>query len=65
MKKIYVEVTQLPLVLTADEVADILGICRSKAYELLNSQGFPAIRLGRRMVVPRDRFLEWLDAAVA
>lgn len=65
MAKKYTDMHQLPLIMTAEEVADVLGIGRSKAYELLNSQGFPAIRLGRRMVVPRDRFLEWLDAAVA
>lgn len=52
---------QLPLVLTVDMVCNIMGISRSKAYELSHSQTFPVIRVGRRIAIPRDNFLRWLD----
>lgn len=42
------------------EVAAKLGISRNHAYSLAREAAFPVIRLGRRLVVPRDRFDAWL-----
>ena len=58
----YASMADLPLSLCASDIAEVLSISRSKAYELLNSTGFPTISIGRRMVVPRDKFLAWIDA---
>lgn len=52
---------QLPLTLNADQVGQVLGISRSLAYELLRSKEFPTVRIGKRMLVPKDRFIEWLS----
>lgn len=52
----------LPLTLTAPEVGEVLGISRASAYELVRSQGFPHIRIGTRILVPKDKFLAWIDA---
>ena len=52
---------QLPLTLRAEEVAQILGISRAGAYALFHTEGFPCIRIGKRMLVQRDAFLRWLD----
>lgn len=52
---------ELPMTIGADEVAAVLGISRSSAYELLHSEGFPILRLGRRLLVPRDRFIQWIN----
>lgn len=41
------------LTLTVDEVADLLGISRSLAYELVRIGEIPSLRLGRRVLVPR------------
>ena len=41
------------LALTAPEVAELLGISRGLAYELVARRELPALRLGRRLVVPR------------
>lgn len=51
----------LPLVLQAKDVQTILGISKGKAYELMNSADFPTIFIGKRMVVPKDAFLDWLN----
>lgn len=48
-----------PLVLTVAEAATALGISRAHAYELVARHELPAVRLGRRIVVPR-RALEQL-----
>lgn len=45
------------------EVAELLNINVAKAYELTKRKDFPAIRLGRRIVVPKDAFFKWLELA--
>ena len=51
----------LPLTLTAPEVGEVLGISRAAAYELVRSKGFPHIRIGTRILVPKDKFIQWID----
>lgn len=43
----------LPLTLTAQEVGEALGISRAAAYELVRSKGFPHMRIGTRILVPK------------
>ena len=45
----------LPNVLSAEQLAQTLGISRAGAYQLLHSEGFPTLRIGKRMLVPRDK----------
>ena len=45
------------------EVAELLGIGRSAAYEACRRGDIPARRLGRRMLIPVPAFMEWLGAA--
>ena len=42
---------QLPLFLNANAVAQVLGVSISSAYELMHETGFPALRIGNRIVV--------------
>ena len=51
----------LPLTLTVPEVGDALGISRAKAYDLVRSEGFPSMRIGTRILVPRDKLIRWID----
>ena len=51
----------LPLTLTAPEVGEVLGISRAAAYELVRSKGFPSMRIGTRILVPKDKFIQWID----
>lgn len=62
MNKLYTNYDQLPIVLSADQLALALGISRANAYQLMHSKGFPTLRIGKRMLVPKDKFLEWLDS---
>jgi excisionase family DNA binding protein len=52
------------LVLTVDEAAYLLHISRSLAYELIARGELPALRLGRRIVVPRVMLEELLGTAI-
>ena len=53
---------QLPLFLNANTVAQVLGVSISSAYELMHETGFPALRIGNRIVVPKEKFRQWVDA---
>ena len=61
MKQTYTSIEQLPVSLSAPEVAQVLGISRAGAYNLLRSKGFPTIHIGKRMIVPKDKLIAWLD----
>jgi excisionase family DNA binding protein len=52
---------QLPLILTVDDLSRIMGISRVVAYELTKTKGFPIIRVGRRITIPKTAFIKWLD----
>jgi excisionase family DNA binding protein len=54
-------VQTLPPVLTMQDVQNYLGISRPKTYELAHTQGFPVVRFGRAIRVPREAFLRWLE----
>ena len=56
----YKSYEDLPLMLNVQMIADVLGISRSKAYELVSSDGFPSLKLGNRIIVPREQFMEWV-----
>ena len=57
----YKDYTDLPLTLTAPEVGEVLGISRAAAYELVRSAGFPHMMIGSRILIPRDKFIRWID----
>ena len=58
----YTNYDDLPLMLSVPDVASILGISRAGAYELVRSDGFPLLRIGSRIVVPKERFIDWINA---
>ncbi len=47
-------------VLTVAEAAALLRIGRGQAYDLVRQGVIPAVRLGRRIVVPRAALERWL-----
>ena len=60
----YTDYDQLPLFLNAEMTAKLLGISLSSAYELMHEKGFPALRLGSRMVVPKEKFCQWVETQI-
>ena len=52
----------LPLFLNANLVSQVLGVSPSSAYELMHEPGFPVLRVGSLMVVPKEKFAQSVDA---
>ena len=51
----------LPLFLNAETVAKTLGVAPSSAYELIHEPDFPALKVGSRMIVPKEKFIQWVE----
>ncbi len=49
------------LVYSIQEVADLLGISRSYAYELVRNGTIPALQLGKKRVIPKEKFIMWIN----
>jgi excisionase family DNA binding protein len=54
-----------PRVISAKQAASILGISKPKMYELTRHDDFPKLKVGKRILIPYQRFLEWIDTASA
>lgn len=50
-----------PAVMNAPQLAEALGISKAYAYQLLHQETFPTLRIGRRLLVPKDKLLRWID----
>lgn len=61
----YTSLEQLPITLCAEEVAQVLGISRANAYSLMHAKGFPTLKIGKRLVVPKDKLIAWIEAQTA
>ena len=57
----YTNIEELPLTLKAHEAAAVLRISKSKVYELVRTESFPAVRIGKRVVIPRDKLIQWMN----
>jgi len=60
-ESIYKTYDELPLFLNAGTVARVLGVSPSSGYELMHEQGFPALRIGSRIVIPKEAFIRWVE----
>ena len=61
----YKNYDELPLMLSVHDVAEVLGISKSNSYVLAKEKGFPTLKIGARVVIPRDRFIEWINKNVS
>ena len=57
----YKNYDELPLFLNAETVAKVLGVSPSSGYELMHEPDFPMLKVGSRMVVPKEKFVEWVS----
>ena len=54
---------ELPLAMNAKDVAGYLNISLTCAYNVMNSKGFPTIKIGKRLIVTKENFFNWLTTA--
>lgn len=60
-QSVYKSYDDLPLFLNSELVAKMLGVSPSSAYELMHEPDFPVLRVGSRMVVPKEKFIQWVE----
>ena len=49
------------MLLDAAMVTKVLGVSPGSGYKLMYTSGFPVLRVGSRMVVPKEKFVEWVE----
>ena len=59
-ESVYKNYDDLPLFLNAAMVAQVLGISAASSYELMYEKNFPVLKIGNRMVVPKEKFITWV-----
>ena len=57
----YKSLEELPAIMCADDVKDELGISISSTYELMKEKDFPSFKIGRRVVIYKEKFIEWVE----
>ena len=55
---------ELPMFINVPALSKLFGISQSSCYELMHEKDFPSLRIGSRIVVPRDKLIEWIEVRV-
>ena len=61
-KSIYTNYDELPLLLSVKQLVDLMGVSDSTIYELIQEDDFPSLRIGKRIVVPKEELRKWISA---
>ena len=59
-KSVFTSYDELPLLLNVKQLADLLGVSDSSVYELIQEDDFPSLRIGKRIVIPKEELREWI-----
>lgn len=57
----YKSYDELPLFFNAELVGKVLGVSSTTAYELMHREDFPSIKIGNRLIVSKEKFIEWAN----
>lgn len=60
-ESVYKSYDELPLFLNAETVARTLGVSLSSGYELMHEPEFPSLKIGNRIVIPKEAFIRWVE----
>lgn len=60
-ESVYKTYEELPLFLNAAMVSKVLGVSPSSGYELMHEADFPVLKVGNRMLVPKEKFIQWVE----
>ena len=62
LKKNTTSFDSLPLIMTVADIQRILHTSRAGAYKIMASDGFPKMKIGKRVLAEKDAFKKWLDS---
>ncbi len=60
-ESVYKTYEELPLFLNTEIMAKALGVSPSSGYELMHEADFPVLKVGNRMLVPKEKFIQWVE----
>ena len=60
-ESVYKSYDELPLFLNSELVAKVLGVSLSSGYELMHQPDFTVLRVGNCMVVPKEKYIQWME----
>ena len=53
---------ELPMFISANLLAELFGVSRASAYELMRERDFPSFRIGKRILVSRENLIAWVES---
>jgi excisionase family DNA binding protein len=53
---------ELPMFINANLLAELFGVSRASAYELMRERNFPSFRIGKRILVSRENLIAWVES---
>ncbi len=60
MAQTYRNIEELPAMLTVYQLRSFLGIGQRQAYELTHTEGFPALKIGTTIKIPKHLLMDWI-----
>lgn len=57
----YKNLEDLPAMLNVSDVRDLFGIGKRQAYELVHTEGFPTLKIGTTLKIPKDNLITWIN----
>ena len=61
-ESVFTSYDQLPLLLNVKQLAALLGVSDSSVYELIEEEDFPSLRIGKRIVIPKEELRKWITS---
>lgn len=62
MQPVFKSLDELPAMLAVKDVMQLFNMGRRQAYELVRSEGFPAINVGASIKIPKHLLVGWVEA---
>ena len=57
----YKSAEEFPMTMDCEDIARALNISKSTVYRLTRTRDFPTLQIGRKKLVNREKFFEWLE----
>jgi len=64
VQTVYKSMEELPAMLTVKDIKVLFSIGQKQAYELVHTEGFPAVKVGSSIKIPKYLLLKWLEDGV-
>ncbi len=59
--KVIRDFEELPVIMNVKDFQEATGLSKVTAYEVVNSKGFKKIKVGKRILIPKSSFIEWIE----